>query len=350
VNKTRHFPSLNGWRAVAILLVLGRHFVFVGGMPSGLAGFFTQFDGELGVRLFFTLSGFLITWLMLNEERQAGRISLSRFYARRAARILPVYLACLLVLAALQFWGSYPQPGRIWLQLLTFTRNFYQTGHSEFFASAHFWSLSVEEQFYFMWPLGFLCLRGAPARRLKFLGAVVVLSTAWKIIALLGCYNRHLYFLFQGESTFIEMDGLALGCIGAIWLDQREDGLRKFFVRYGPAVFLLAAMVLIVPEIAGLGRTVQPMAFLLLLLHSIVVPEFAAYRLLNQRWLVTIGILSYSLYIWQQLVLVLWPAPAWWFLAMPATFVAAGLSYWFLERPFFGLRNRLRNARMDTNS
>jgi peptidoglycan/LPS O-acetylase OafA/YrhL len=286
LNKARHFSSLNGWRAVAILLVLGRHAVFVTGMPPACAAFFTQaFDGALGVRLFFTISGFLITWLMLNEERQGGRISLSRFYARRAARILPVYLACLLVLAGLHFWGSYPQPGKIWFQLVTFTRNFHQTTHAEFLASAHLWSLAVEEQFYFMWPLGFLCLGGAPARRLKFLGAVVVLSTIWKIIAILGCYNRHWYFLFQSESTLVEMDCLALGCIGAIWLDQREDNLRKFFQRFGPAVLVLAAMVVIVPEIAGLGRTVQPMAFLLLLLHSILVPQFPVYKILNHRWL-----------------------------------------------------------------
>ena len=91
-----------------------------------------------------------------------------------------------------------------------------------------------------------------------------------------------------------------------------------------------------------MGLGLQSFGFIFLLLQSVLVPEFLPYRILNNPWMVKIGILSYSLYIWQQLVFQLWPAPKLWFLALPMTIVAAWLSYNFLEKPFFSLRSKFR--------
>lgn len=343
VNGIKQLPCFNGWRAVAILLVLGLHTEYTPGMPPQLSDFaFKAFDGLLGVRCFFTISGFLITWLMLQEENAAGFMSLKNFYVRRALRILPVYLACLMVMAFLQLAGVATQTGFIWLQLLTFTRNFYQTGHFECPISLHFWSLSVEEQFYLVWPLVFVSLACSTRSRIWFLAGMITFSVGSKIIALLGCYSRNLYFLFQDYATFHYLDCLAYGCLGAILLDTQAASLKKFSERFLWPVFLLACLFLLVPEFVRLGIGLQSLGFGLLLLQSVLVPEFKPFRILNHRWVVAIGILSYSLYIWQQLVFLLWPFPRLWFLALPSTFVAAWLSYNFLEKPFFSLRSKFR--------
>lgn len=343
MNGNKQLPCFNGWRAVAILLVLGLHTEYTPGMPPPLSDFVCRtFDGWLGVRFFFTISGFLITWLMLQEENTAGRMSLKHFYVRRALRILPVYLACILVLAFLQLAGVAAQKGFIWLQLFTFTRNFYQTGHFECPVSLHFWSLSVEEQFYLVWPLVFVLLARSTRTRIWFLAGTIGLSIGSKTIALLGGYDRHLYFLFQDYSTFHYLDCLAYGCLGAMLLNTQPGGLKKFFEKYLFPVFLLACLLLLAPELAGLGMGLQSAGFALLLLQSVVVPGFRPFQILNHRWMVAVGILSYSLYIWQQLVFLLWPFPRQWFLSLPATFVAAWLSYNFLERPFFSLRSKFR--------
>jgi peptidoglycan/LPS O-acetylase OafA/YrhL len=344
MNEARQLPSFHGWRAVAILLVLGSHSLFTQGFPSVVGNLVSRtFNGVLGVRFFFTISGFLITWLMVREESEAGSLSLKNFYIRRVLRILPVYLACLIATAFIQLAGISTQPSFIWIQLLTFTRNFYQTGHLDHLISAHFWSLSVEEQFYFAWPPVFLLLgRCSTRKRIGFLVLMVLFSIGFKIVALLGCYNRHLYFLFQTNSTFINLDCIAYGCIGAILLHTKEACLKNFFSRFSLWIFLLSCLLLLIPEIAGLGEGIQSFAFFSLLFHSVLMPEWKPFRLLNNRWMIKIGVLSYSLYIWQQLVLLLWPVPKLWFLAIPAAFFIAWLSYHFLEKPFFSLRAKFR--------
>ena len=344
MNEIRQLPSFNGWRAFSILLVLCQHTPFTVGFPSQYSSLvYRIFDGNLGVRFFFTISGFLITWLMVKEEKEFGFISLKNFYLRRAFRILPVYLACILVMALIHLAGISRQKGVVWFQLLTFTRNFYGTGHAECVLSAHFWSLSVEEQFYFAWPIIFRLLGCASPRRIYFLIFLIVIATGWKIYALLGLYNRHLSFLFEEDSTFLYLDCIAYGCIGAILLDTNARGLKIFFERFSLPVFLLSSLLLLAPKVVGLGVAIQSFGFIFLLLQSVLMPEFKPFNLLNHRWLVGIGILSYSLYIWQQLVFVLWPFPKLWFLALPMTFAIAWLSYRFLETPFFALRSKLRN-------
>src|SRR5580692_8595009 len=142
-------PSLDGWRAISILLVLGCHATCAEGFPAVLTPVFNSiFDGNLGVRFFFIVSGFLITWLMLLENAKNGSVSLREFYIRRCLRILPIYVAFLCVLAVLHFTGVGRESTAAWTGNLTFTRNLQgsATGGDAF--SAHLWSLSIEEQFY----------------------------------------------------------------------------------------------------------------------------------------------------------------------------------------------------------
>src|SRR5688572_6248603 len=156
--------SLDGWRALSVILVLGGHSERV---YRGSAKWITVFrwsEGALGVLFFFVISGFLITLLLIAENDRNGGISLKHFYIRRALRILPVYFAFLLTIAALQYFTPYSQSWVAWLGNLTFTQNFLGSPHP----TAHLWSLSVEEQFYLLWPVILVALlkSGVSSRRI----------------------------------------------------------------------------------------------------------------------------------------------------------------------------------------
>ncbi|MGI5505247.1 acyltransferase family protein [Lentzea sp. CA-135723] len=148
----RRFPALDGLRAIAAVLVVFFHY----GGPDWLQGW-------AGVQMFFVLSGFLITTLMLREERRSGRISLSEFYLRRAFRILPVYFVVLLVtVVASLLYGTFTSNGTgpALRYFLTFTNEF--AGASPYGQS---WSLGIEQKFYLVWPLVAIALGTVVLRR-----------------------------------------------------------------------------------------------------------------------------------------------------------------------------------------
>lgn len=138
--------QLDGLRAIAVLLVLWYHWIPFGGVIFGF-GF-----GELGVNLFFVLSGFLITGILLDARAKVPAdnwIVLRRFYIRRFLRLVPAYFATLAILAALAI-----QPFReAWLWHAAYLQNFYQQIHGRGMWGSHLWTLAVEEQFYLVWPL-----------------------------------------------------------------------------------------------------------------------------------------------------------------------------------------------------
>ncbi|WP_086660726.1 acyltransferase family protein [Lentzea kentuckyensis] len=165
----RRFPALDGLRAIAAVLVVFFHY----GGPDWLQGW-------AGVQMFFVLSGFLITTLMLREERRTGQISLKEFYLRRAFRILPVYFVILLVtVVGSALYGTFVSNGigPALKYFLTFTNEF--AGASPYGQS---WSLGVEQKFYLVWPLAAIALgtvvlrRRAGAAALGMLLALVIVN------------------------------------------------------------------------------------------------------------------------------------------------------------------------------
>jgi peptidoglycan/LPS O-acetylase OafA/YrhL len=346
--KVQQLPSLNGWRAVSILLVLGYHTAMMTGFPSKYARLFlTVFDGNLGVRFFFIISGFLITWLMLKEENKFNTVSLGNFYIRRTLRIWPVYLSFVALLGILQMLGIVIQHGYAWRGLLTFTRNFYDARNESLGddVSQHCWSLSIEEQFYVFWPLTFRLL--GKRARIWFLILLILFSAGFKTIYLLGFYDRHSFLLFQNYSTFNYVDCLSWGCLAAILLAAWRATLEELFKKQNPIVFAVSFSMILIPHLIGLGKGLQSAGFAILLLHSVVSPGWMSYRILNLKWMNRIGILSYSIYIWQQIIWLLWPKSlgAVWFLWLPLIFGISWISYEFLEKPFFTLRAKFRDAR-----
>lgn len=136
---TGMLPSLDGWRAVSVILVLFAH-----SHPPPELRDIAFFCGSIGVRFFFVISGFLITWLLLRENNFQGKINLVAFYKRRAFRILPVYYFFLLIYAIAEFQTDSHISAWQWAANLTFTANYSEAEGP----TGHLWTLGVEEQFY----------------------------------------------------------------------------------------------------------------------------------------------------------------------------------------------------------
>lgn len=334
-------------------MVLGTHCDYPKKTPPFVEAIF---DGSLGVRFFFVISGFLITYLLLKEHLESGDISLRRFYARRALRILPVYFAFLGVLFALQTFTPFSQPRITWLANLTFTSNYFPTT----WTTGHLWSLAVEEQFYLLWPF-FLCVAGLQNSRriVDCLFVLIVLSPICRIIfdgAVLPSTSWAMP-LFKSSSALSNFDSISFGCLSAILWVKHQSRMRTIFMRFSGWIILLAVALVVVPELllklsvaeavtVTFGITFQALGFSLLLLQSIFLPQL--FKPLNW-WIVRrIGVLSYSIYIWHMIFCTspsIFGLKHAWFLSFYgfwwAVLLVAICSYYCFEKPLMNLRSRL---------
>jgi len=209
----RYLPGLDGLRAISVLAVIVFHHYLVGGHEAGWAP-----GGFLGVEVFFVVSGYLITSLLLNERRETGRVSMKSFYLRRARRLLP---ALYLLLAVVIAWSLLFVPDAIpmlkgdVIAALTYTSNWWQIfAHHSYFAEAgrpevlkHLWSLAIEEQFYLAWP--FLLMLGL--RRLGRERVLVAMIAGALASTLLLALLAHGNIDDAYYNTFSRLSGLLLG-------------------------------------------------------------------------------------------------------------------------------------------
>jgi peptidoglycan/LPS O-acetylase OafA/YrhL len=335
-------PSLDGLRGIAIALVLIGHLHATPGFPElGLEHLLGDY-GLLGVRIFFVISGFLITTLLLRELDQHGAISLKAFYARRALRILPASLAFLAAIG-IAAWLGWIAVGRgEWLAALAYTMNYVPVPSWEI---GHLWSLSVEEQFYLLWPL---LLARAELRR-----AALVALAFFLLAAPLRVAMRVLI-----DDTALEdlpvfpavADGIAIGCLFAIarpWLRAQVWYLRASDPRWLP---LQVPLVFVIHHASNAWGWVDLLGYPLLLLQVAMIveastrwdPRRLAARVLNAAPLAWLGSVSYSLYLWQQPFLHhrLQAVHTTFPLNLTLAFGMALLSYHLLERPLLRLRGR----------
>ena len=360
----RRIPSLDGWRAISILLVLGAHSRYASGFPENASKFVDVFfDGALGVRIFFIISGFLITTLLLEENRKNGSINIKKFYIRRIIRIWPVYFLYLLVVFILQKNTSFYQGPVNWIQNITFTTGINFPGSSLCYTTLHLWSLAVEEQFYLVWPLLFVFL-SLPSNFILSCIIVfipIIISPIFRVVVYTSFYPEKLSWLLGAGFAFpCTFDSIAVGCLIAflsnryshIFLHELANRLKLYAT--------LGGLFIIIPHIfkqfyilgfltVPFGNTIQNVGVAFLLLQSIYCHKNNFYAFLNTKPLVYIGILSYSLYIWQQLL----STPLWtfgiekfWPMTFPfhilTTFLVAFISYQFIEKPFLGLRKKFK--------
>lgn len=331
-------PWLDGVRALAILLVVARHL--------GLS--WASHAGGPGVGLFFALSGYLITGLLLDEHRRGGVI-LSSFYVRRAARLLPALLLMLIVSNVWFASTGRGAPVTESLSVLFYFKNYRDVvaGGPGVFGQA--WSLAVEEHFYLLWPALLLAMTVRWRRR-----RVVTMTLALAALALLW---RSAVVVLSGPGrlpyvgTFERADSLLIGCALAVAV--------RAGVRIPPMVSLgaLAVYAWIVspwwhpPMLEQtVGYTVQAIACALLV-AGLDSADSPVRRVLSTRPLVTIGVLSYGVYLWHIPVLIVLPTPNGWMrdvLVLLASFALAAASYWAVERPLRRWAHRFDGQRSRT--
>ncbi|HEV3257737.1 MAG TPA: acyltransferase [Gemmataceae bacterium] len=353
----KYLPTLDGWRAIAILGVMVCHAgdaLFHSGGSHPHAGWHALTrHGALGVDIFFGISGFLICSRLLDEQRTSGHISLARFYARRIFRILPPYMAYLAVLAVLAAAGLVAVGSRTWFSCLLFYRNYLPGSQGGGDYTGHFWSLSVEEHFYLLWP-GLLLLCGVRRARRVVVGLAVGIAI-WRVVEFRHAWlARWLPGVGFFPRTDIRLDGLLWGCWAALLL--QAPGWRARLERWlSPWTWLalLAAFVACVHYQPPLAMMWQALLIPLLLLGTVLHPGAAAGRILETGAMRWVGRLSYSLYLWNSLFFAgmdkarplrlgaLQELP--W--SILPVFACAALSYYLVERPMIRLGHSLTARR-----
>jgi peptidoglycan/LPS O-acetylase OafA/YrhL len=336
-------PSLDGLRALSIAAVILGHASGTGRFPEWLNRIFRNelFDiANLGVRVFFVISGFLITGLLQAEHKKHGDISLGQFFFRRTFRIVPAYLFFVGVVFALSMFGVTAVTSRDLTHVLTYTTNYY-AGRS--WDIGHLWSLAVEEQFYLLWPPTISMLGFLTGRRLLFgLAAIVPL-----IRVLQSMVFPELRPLI-GNSFETTADALAMGCLLALMQEKlwTHEKVRKLLASPWCAPVLLAVGTLASlryrPSLL-IGTPITNLAVMMFVARAVRLPDSLLGRSLNLPVLVYCGTLSYSLYLWQQIFLN--RASSQWWTTFPQnmvlTFLTAIVSHYVVERPFLSWRGIL---------
>lgn len=337
--------ALDGLRAIAVAGVVALH------TKTPLTG------GFHGVTVFFVISGYLITSLLIHEYAQQGRVRLGEFYRRRFARLAPALL--LVVAVSTLYLIIIQQPvGKYWagiLGSLSYSTDLIEPFFGNAAVSTFFqwsWSLAVEEQFYLLWPVLLVAmLRRLPARPSRMIGYVLLLVAAtWAVRALQGMIPAS--HEAATKSPWVHADALLLGAALAIALALLSSVARRRTRAAARALGPLGAVCLAWLFLAPGGfpplRAVDPGAYGQTALCSLAVvawvttmPEGRFARVLAWRPLAFLGQLSYGIYLWNMLLILAFkelfgvkPAQSWWgFLWLVALLVICYLSWRFVETP-----------------
>jgi peptidoglycan/LPS O-acetylase OafA/YrhL len=363
------FHGLDTLRAVAILVVMLYHLNMYGLLPEALNPVASV--GWAGVDLFFVLSGFLIGSQLLKPYLNGATPSLKEFYARRACRILPAYLAVLFLYFAVPLWREAPGPYAPW-QYLTFTWNLLLLHYPEGRAFSHVWSLCVEEHFYLCLPLLLLLFMRRPAvgKTVLFVLAIVLGG-----IALRAWLLYHVILKPDGQQgllmmkyiyypTYTRLDGLAIG-VGLAILRTFRPSWWSCIARHGNFLLVCGAATVVgalrlcnfdypsphLPASILFAFPALAIGFGLMVASAVCDRGMLKRRIPGAAPLAT---LAYSLYLTHKSVahathqlLPVWTAQADWravCIYAVACFSVASLLYFAVERPFLRLRFR-RSAR-----
>jgi peptidoglycan/LPS O-acetylase OafA/YrhL len=343
-------PALDGVRAVSILLVLLHHASGTTGAPQWLETVGSALDaGNLGVRVFFVISGYLITGLLMRELAATGTISLRTFYWRRTLRIFPPAYVFLATLALLTAAGVVALTPRELLAGATYTINFVLGEWTpRTWSIGHLWSLAVEEQFYLLWPALLILL--TPRRAVWLLAGIAVLVPALRVRSLFTALPSPVIAV----SPFLwYADWLGAGALLAL-LRPRLQGAQWYRTLRASDRWLVLTVVGGIVAWTALGHwrlreitsvgTIAAVAFLV----DVAATERASVgvRLLSLPPLVWIGRISYSLYLWQEVFLNRYDTRAWtsFPLNVLLAFAAAAASYYAVERPVLTWRDRARHV------
>lgn len=338
-------PSLDGLRAIAIILVLFAHARHTFGFPRIRVLDVLGDHAAIGVEVFFVISGFLITTLMLRELARNDTLDIRAFYKRRAMRIFPAYVGLLLVVALMDFRGATHLRRADWIAAITYTVNFLPRPNWNI---GHAWSLSIEEHFYLLWPL--IVARGgiAFARRTAF-GAIAFCFTArWAVLLFAPRYSP-----MAELWTFTRLDAIAFGCLLAVmaqsaqWRDRLRSACSSGYAVAVAGIGLITSLALSSVSSkfsVGIAYTANSALITFLLWAAVERSGSLVGRWLNHPAVAAVGVASYSLYLWQQIFLN--RSSHAFACRFPQNLLfacaAALVSYRFVERPF--LRRKSSDA------
>jgi peptidoglycan/LPS O-acetylase OafA/YrhL len=337
VTPHRRVAALDGLRSVAVMLVFAGH-----SNPTLLPG------GFMGVELFFVISGYLITSLLLSERASTGEISLRRFYIRRALRLFPALIVVVVVvtpIAVVQNIGGRPILDAI--AALTYVTDFYGIAFGHISLLRHTWSLAVEEQFYLVWPvfLIFLLRRRLPVPAILIGLCVIGLAIGF---AFDGTYVHHHPFVVDYLPTS-HLPELASGILLAF---AELPQPSRWLVRLTSLpVALVAVVALAVAQFTfnGGGWWQYPFATVIcwpLVAHLVIHPGSLVSAALRLRPLVWLGRRSYAVYLWHYPIVLLiflnTPLTGWlnFAVALPLTLLIAAVSWRLVESPCLRLKQR----------
>lgn len=336
-------PELDGLRCVAVILVIVHHVW----QPHRFAGF-------VGVDVFFVLSGYLITTILLGELSSTGSLRLGRFYLRRALRLYPALLAMLVVTFPLYGLltndSSLLTQGKRAVIAATYTGNLYMTyWHDWLGPYTHTWSLAMEEQYYLVWPLLLVALLRVGLRSRNLVGLLAVAVVVSSVFCIREFSFGASSFPIQSTSVGL-LTGSALGV-----LLSRSDRARRIAgnraVGAGGVALLVTLLVLFslttaLPDGSYVLASVLATASIIAYTTS-AAPGWLVHGL-SVRPVVSLGRVSYGVYLWHYPIVLLcarwlgdWSPWLRLLLVAPSAFAIAYLSYAYLESPFLRLKNRI---------
>jgi peptidoglycan/LPS O-acetylase OafA/YrhL len=345
-----YVPTLDGWRALSVFAVVYYHSLHNGLTPGSIWSRLAA-RADVGVDIFFAISGFLICGKLLQELRETKTISLRDFYLRRSFRILPALWVYLAAIAGLTALGWVPTREWEFGSSALFVRNYFPLFYNnEVFGTytAQFWSLAVEEHFYLLCPITIL-LVGTNIRRLRWPVLIFTLGVfAWRTVD--AQYGWLIPFGVDVDAkSDTRIDALLWGCLAAgvypfVHSYLNTSALRKIF--WLP-IGLLAAAVIFFRDLPG-GSLLKAVLFPALIVSTAEAPDSILGRFLELPLLKWAGRLSYSIYVWQQLAtfpIGLPHSPLRYVQVFPFNIalilMLACASYYLVERPMIHLGHEL---------
>ncbi len=379
-----YYPALDGLRFIAFALV----YLFHGGIPQvarGIDGFAHALgwhpmmngkvpwspgyavvnNGWIGVQFFFILSGFLITTLLLEEEKRRGRIDLRAFWARRILRIWPLYYWIVLLTFFVIPWmdraWSRPETQMLWskqlLPFLAFGGNWSMSliGPVPYDAISILWSVCVEEQFYLFCPLLIAWVR--PSRRIGFVVFLMIVGIVGRALTAVALERQSVTPLFFQFSTITQLDTLLSGVLLAL-VRKTWSGQSRFSIALGPLAVLGCIALLARPELARAGIVGRTLDYVYVWIVGALLVASAAsgrglvFHVLRYERFVWLGRISYGLYMYHEIAFFLqrwlFDRIGWFpnqeglapFASLTLTIGLASASYYKLERPFLRLKGR----------
>jgi peptidoglycan/LPS O-acetylase OafA/YrhL len=343
-----YYRSIDGLRGVAISLVVLYHF----GMNYYTRSFPIHFAGRTGVNIFFVISGFLITTLLIKEKIRSGKISLRYFFIRRVLRIIPVVYLFLIVLITLNLYYDLKISTLNFVASFLFFKNLPLKSHHHFLTT-HLWSLAVEGQFYITFPF----LLAANINR-YFITALLIIIIV-PLLSIFGFYYTGLSHLSPLIQQFIKImmyafwNGPVMILTGSVFSILLFKGMIKtgwIGKTYFAGIFLfIMAIVIQSRTFIYYHKYISEYLSVLILAYCTVLSvktDDLLTTILKSSILVRIGIISYSIYIWQELFIGLRPWEPWlsfWssypiylftILKLSSLLVVSAVSYYFYESRF----------------